>query len=309
MTPEILEYIKAPGLNSSLLGAFADDPIVANSPGEPKTFYQQGKAFERLLQDKATGSDLFGEKFFICEDIKIPESFAEVFKSSKPLTDQFTFTQKGEFHKGKQSLHDVIFRCLTDELYFSGKRRYPVPISEYSQMELAIGRMLKMEIGLFANEFYVLGDLIDGNTLWQFPIYWVANGLKKKALCDIIVLFERRGQGWVLPLDIKFMQSLSSMNMFFRRTNDKYSLQSMHYSEAVNYVEEFEEFYKYPQMPFIVAQKSEPFYVQPFLMDDSSVEYAYSDYCITCERCQKWIDDGRPATGIKPTKRVKIWSN
>ena len=74
-------------------------------------------------------------------------------------------------------------------------------------------------------------------------------------------------------------------------------------------MEEFEEFRKYPQMPFIVAQKSDPFYVQPFMVDDSSLEYAYDDYLRICKECQEWIDGGRKATGIKPTKRVKIWRN
>lgn len=305
---ELIKYFKHPGLNSSLLGAFAEDPLVAIQKSKSKSYFEEGKAFERLFQDKITGSSRFSERFYVCEDIKIPESYIDVFKSSKPLTEFFVFTQKGEFNKQKDSLHEVLYQSLLDELYFSnGVRRYPIPLSDYKAMELSIDRLMNMPIELFNGVEFILKDLIDGNTLFQYPIYWKSGEIEKKALFDMITFFEYDGHGWVLPLDLKFMANLSGMYQMFRRTKDKYCIQSAHYSEGLWFVEEFEGLRIYEQMPFIVATKTDPYYVQPFMMQPDSIDYVLEDYRQLCYDCKKWLDEGKPTTGIKKTAKVKIW--
>jgi hypothetical protein len=309
MDDKLLEYIKAPGLNSSLLGSFADDPLVANAPGQAKSYFEEGKAWERMVQDKATGSNLFDERFFIGDDTPIPEKLAPCIKSKEPLWSFIELTKKNELHKGKENLHCWISQCLND-LFERGtdKRvRYPVSKSVHEQMTKQVDRFLSMEIDLFGGDPIKLSDMIDDRTLWQYPVMWTSGGLKKKALYDMIVFVDYKGGTDVIPLDIKYMESLSRMTMFFRNTKSRYVIQGTHYAEGLNYVEEFEEFGKYPQMPFLVAQKSDPYYVQPIMIEDESLEYCFSEYSKLCYDCQKWIDNGRPATGIKPTKRVRIW--
>jgi len=304
---EMLEYFSHPGLNSTLLGKFADDPLVAVAKTSPKTYFEAGKAMERVFQDRLTGSKLFPEKFFICEDIKIPESFIDVYKSSDPLTSHFTYTKKGEFSKTKESLHDVIFQCLTDELYFGGVKRYPITLSDYLSMQISIDRLLSMEIELFDNEFYKLSELINDRTLWQHPVYWQSNGIKKKALYDMVVFFERKGEAWICPLDLKYVVSLSGMHQSFKNTRSRYILQGFHYFEGLDYVEEFEEFNKYPQMIFIVATKTDPFFVAPFMVSDYSLEDCYSEYTKLAHECDQWIKNGKPVSGIKKTIKKRIW--
>ncbi len=306
---EMIEYFSAPGLNSTLLGAFANDPLYAVQKSAPKSYFESGKAFERTFEDRIMKTNRFGERFFICEDIKIPDSFIDVYKSKEPLESHFKYTKKGEFNKTKASTHEVIFQCLLDRDHFSGIKRYPIPLSEYQSMELCVDRLLNMSIELFEGEEFLLRDLIDENTLFQYPAYWISGGIKKKALYDMVVFFERHGRGWCLPIDLKYMANLKSMNSFFRNTKDKYTLQSMHYAEGLEYIEELEGFIKYPQMPFCVATRQDPYFVQPFIMDEQSIEYAYDDYYAVCSECEKWIQDGKKTTGIKKTKHQKIWRN
>lgn len=306
---QMIEYFRHPGLNSTLLGKFAEDPIVANAKGEAKSYFESGKAFERLFEDRVMGSNRFGERFFICGDIKIPDKFIDVYKT-KNFDGGFTFTKNGEFHKGKSAMHEVVLQCLIHQEFFKEGKKYPIPLEDYKAMQLSIDRMMKMDIELFEGELYNLESLLkDNQCLFQYPVFWVSGGLQKKALYDIIVLFQRGSTGYVCALDLKYMALLNNMDMFFRNTKSKYSIQSAHYAEGLNHVEEFEEFCKVDQMPFVVAQKNPPHYVQAFMMDEDSIDYVKSDYAKLCFDCDQWVQNGRKETGIKPTKRKRIWRN
>lgn len=310
MTPEKLEYIKAEGLSSTLLGNFADDPIFATRKSEPQTYFQDGKAYERIFEDTVKGTDIFAEKFFICPDMKIPDSFINVYYSDKPITSHFVFTKKGELNKKNEALHDVLFECLMDQMYFSGgKKRYPIPISDYNIMKLGVERALNTTIELFPGEEYLVKDLLDERCKFQVPLYWEYAGIKKKALLDILAFFERNGYTYTLAIDLKYIQNLGAMNMFFRNTKSKYTIQSTHYTEALIFQEQFEHLKKYPQMPFLISTKSDPYFTQAFMINEQSLEYCGDDYYQLCIDCDNWLKAGKPVSGIKKTKHVRIWRN
>lgn len=304
------EYISHEGINATSLGNFIDDPYFVGVKKEPKTYFEDGKAFERIFQDIVTGSKLFEERFFIGDDTPIPDNLAEIIKSDKPIYDYIELTKKGELNKTKENLHHWIGLVIDANPDWKNKIvKFPINESHHNQMVDSANRLLDSDVSLFDDFKPKLRDLLDDKTLFQYPIYWESLGIKKKALYDIICFFVYNDHEIVLPLDIKYMANEYSFTSFFRNTKSKYVIQSMHYTEGIWFHDPFWKYEKFNQMPFLVAEKIEPFFVGCHLMDDDSVEYCFGCYQDYVDKYVSWVNKSKPVTRVKQTKRHRIWKS
>ena len=61
------EYRAWPAINYSALADFSESQDHALLVREPKSYFEEGTAFELLIEDMATGSKKFDERFFIAD--------------------------------------------------------------------------------------------------------------------------------------------------------------------------------------------------------------------------------------------------
>ncbi len=58
-------YRAFPGLNYSFLADYRESEEKAAKGTGPKSFFETGKAFESIIEDRATGSTLFADRYFV----------------------------------------------------------------------------------------------------------------------------------------------------------------------------------------------------------------------------------------------------
>ena len=98
------EYRKYPGLNFSSLASFYNkgtySPDHALMSIDFKSYFEFGKMFEALLQDTATGTKTFDERFFQSTvDGNMPDKMIQWIDEKHDLTSYYVYTQKGRFKR------------------------------------------------------------------------------------------------------------------------------------------------------------------------------------------------------------------
>jgi hypothetical protein len=285
------EYRKHPGLNFSNLAAFYNKGIY--SPDHAllkfhyKSYFEYGKMFESMLQDAATGSNEFGKRFYQSKvDGKMPDELIKWIDEKEDLNQFYKFNKDGSKSKTCKTKHAYL-----DEAQLNiGK--IPVSVKDWDLLHRHTENMLKME--------YLdskVSDLLS-SAQWQVPVIFEDyDGLTKKALIDCLVDL---GGSQYLLIDIK---TTANFKQFFWMLKEKYFIQDLHYTKAVNL--------KYgdcEQMVFFVASKEAPFLCSPFMVDYGGIDFkssAIEEYMELCEAYKKWIDGGKKPKGWLPLQTVK----
>ncbi len=275
------EYRADPAFNYSLLAAFRESPDHALMEVPPKTVFEQGKAFERLLQDKTQGTDSFHERYFEFDtEYTMPSELPKWFEDGDDLTEKYVYKNDGDRHGIYKARHAYLDVCLENP----GK--LPIGTKDQKMFEPMIENMLKCEI--FGT---TVKDLLE-RAEWQVPILWETNGIKKKALRDCLIKTPQKK----ITFDIKTSASISQ---FLQMARKKYWIQDMHYTEAGGE--------DAMPMVFLVAPKDEPWLAQPWMQDRESRLVAKIEYEALCERFVKWDAQGRPPQGWKPMGYFKTY--
>jgi len=276
-------YRKYPAMNFSSLAAFYQSPDHALITMESKSYFEFGKMFETLLQDLATGSSTFGDRFFRCDVMgSMPDNLIGVIDSGADLTEQYVWTKAGKLSATYKKKHAFLDVCVENP------GRVPVSLGDWDMLERLTENMLAMEfMGVPAREFLAKAQ-------WQVPITWD----DKKALLDCLV---ELGDEW-LPIDIK---TAFSFGKFSRMLKSKYFIQSLHYTEGVT-----ECFGSSLQMPFFVASKEAPYLCQPWAVDYGGIDdlkAATDTYKKLCRDYKAWDSGGRKVKGWLPVRSCKLW--
>jgi len=268
------EYRADPAFNYSLLAAFNDSQDHALMKIPPKTVFEQGKAFERLLQDRIQGTDYFHERYFDCDvEGDMPKDMPLWFENGDDLTKKYVYKDNGDRHGTYKTRHAYLDVCLKNP----GK--LPVGIKDRKMFGQMINNMLNCELfGTTVKEILTEAE-------WQVPIFWETNGIKKKALKDCQIKTPQKK----ITLDIK---TAATIAQFLQMARKKYWIQDIHYTEddGENAI----------PLVFLVAPKDEPWLAQPWMQDKESRQIAKIEYEALCDRFAKWDEAGRPAQGWKP---------
>lgn len=290
MQTEEEKYRAAPGLNYSLLADYADSPDRALMPREPKGYFEVGKVFETVFQDEIEGTNQFAETWFVA-DLKgaIPDKIVKWFDEVTDLATCFTYNKDGFTRSGTQkNVHAWLDACLE----YPGKR--PVSQTMMKEIKAMVSNMLKMEI--------MGAPLVDilQNCQFQVPLYSEQNGIKKKALFDIVAQVNMGGQPTMICFDIKTAANLGKFRQSFK---SRYIWQHAHYLSVAkaNYKN------VYNKMVFLVASKEKPYIAKPFEIADKSMGYVEEKYDDLCLQFDQWDKGGRPAKGWLPMEQLTVW--
>jgi hypothetical protein len=287
------EYRKYPGLNFSSLASFYNkgtySPDHALMSIDFKSYFEFGKMFEALLQDTATGTKTFDERFFQSTvDGNMPDKMIQWIDEKHDLTSYYVYTKKGDLSGTYKTRHAFLDEALENP----GK--IPVSTGDWEMLHTLTDRMMNMKYS-----DALVGDLL-ANAEFQVPIAWESSidGLRKKALLDCIVQIGDE----FYPFDIK---TTAAFKQFGYMLSDKYWVQEIHYTEGVNEV-----FGTCMTMPFLVASKEAPYLCQPWECDYGDIDkktIAHEEYHNLCQAYIDWLSDGRNPIGWLPLTKKPIF--
>jgi len=285
------EYRKYPALNFSSLAAFYNkgvfSPDHALMKMEYKSYFEYGKMFENMLQDAVSGTNEFEKRFFQTEVAgKMPDEMISWIDNEDDLEQYYKINKDGSRSKTCRVKHAFLDEAMNNP----GK--IPVSIKDWDMLQRHTENMLRM---------YYLDTKVEDmltDAKWQVPIVFTDyDDLEKKALVDCLV--DLGGNQFII-VDIK---TTANFKQFFWMTKDKYFIQDLHYTKAVNI--------KYgdcENMVFLVASKEAPYLCSPFVVDYGGIDFksaANNEYMDLCEAYSKWDKAGRKPKGWLPVQTVK----
>lgn len=286
------EYRKLPAQNYSSLADFneSQDHALIVKPG--KSYFEEGTAFELLIEDRAKGSNKFAERFFLADAPgDMPDDLAGWIDNKEDLRMKYRLKNDGERNNQSKRLHAWLDECQ--------KHLGKMPMGT-DQVEM---------LGKMVNNFMAMKPLEDigvEETLeqilpiahFQVPIVWYVGKMRKKALIDCMVVTDTA----VYVGDIK---TAANIKKFFQMARERYWLQEVHYTSGLGRL--------YPgkdiHWRFLIAPKAEPWVAEPSCMDKTSTDMAWGRYSALCEDYQEWLDDGRPPKGWKSLETFKVYFN
>lgn len=307
------EYLKAPGLSSSNLMRFHDNPDSLFLPQEPKGYYELGHAFEDMIQDRFTGSQLFDENYYVpdltrydCDIIKsnMPARIYEIIEAGDYDLKDKEFRnkpKKGEKIGALSATYKVLHRYLTEAEFRRGK---PISKDDYLMLRFMYNNFLKMQIWGLG-----ISDILK-KASFQVSVFWEQDGIQKKCRYDIVnaVLIDNKVQ--LVAFDIKTNAAFPQFITKFKRD---YWIQDRHYCEGLEkYVEEInfknkgknlEPLYSFPAMVFLVSVKKEPYTAQPFHLRENYLLEANMAYYDLVQSYQSWDHKLR---GYKDLQQIGI---
>jgi len=286
------EYRKLPAQNYSSLADFNESQDHALMIKAGKSYFEEGTAFELLIEDRAKGTAKFAERFFLADaEGAMPDDLASWIDRKEDLSMKYRLKNDGGRNKQSKRLHSWLDACALEP----GKM--PMGTDQMTMLGKMVDNFMAME---------PLGDIGVKETLeeilpvahFQVPIVWYVGKMRKKALIDCMVETDTA----VYVFDIK---TSADMKRFQWMTKDRYWVQETHYSSGLGRL--------YPgkdiHWRFIVSSKAEPWLSQPFCLDKTSTDMAWGRYSELCEDYQDWLDDGKPRKGWKGLQTVKIYFN
>ncbi len=233
-----MNYHDKPGLNYSTLRKFDESPDHCLMEIGDKPYFVFGRAFEDLIQDKITGSNMF-DKYVITELRNMPQKLMDVMGLDTVLktdiADLRIFNKDGSLSKSHKNLHDWLDLVITNKLdatYLS--------IEDYDKIQ----RMTDNMLTCVYNGYQINELLIDAE--WQKELFWTETITDKKAKIDCYL--DHR------IFDIKTTANLRKAVSDIRY---RYWIQDVHYCEGSSFMDN-----PVVNMPFLFASKEEPYICQ-----------------------------------------------
>jgi hypothetical protein len=298
----IREYFDTTALSSGNLADFSIAPDMVLLDKEDKPCFAEGRAFELMIEDRAKGSSLFGESFFV-SDIEgaVPNNLLK-WIADDDLDDHYVYTKSGDLSKTHSARHQWLDACKAN----SG--RTPLSKDTYEQLKTMIDNVWKAEANILdvaTKEYHRVkaGTLLEHGS-FQVPYYWEYQGHKKKALFDVISFMNFNGSVQAIHIDIKKTANYHQFKNFFR---NKYWVQDRHYTEGMLHLAEEKKILSEPFMLFLSASMEKPNLAQCFRLDDESIEYADDVYSILCDDYAEWEKQGKQPRGWREQEAIRIY--
>lgn len=285
------EYRDWPGVNYSALARFNESQDHALMEWKAKSYFEEGTAFELLIQDRAQGSNLFGERFFIADAPgEMPSGLAGWIENGERLGGRYRRNKDGTLNQGSKRLHAWIDECRRN------KGKMPIGRDRIKILNTMVDNFMCMQPFANFGEFSTMEEVLK-IAEFQVPIVWYLGKVRKKALIDVLIIT----QNIIFAFDIKSTADLSRFSWMLK---DKYWIQEAHYCAGLGQI--------FPDKQiiwlFLASSKAEPWISQPFRVDEFSMSdsglQAYYDLCV---KYQAWIDEGKPSKGWKELKSVRVF--
>lgn len=248
-------YFERQGLNSGTLRKFNKSPDHCLMQTTDKPYFVFGRAFEDLLQDKITGSNLFS-KYMTVELGEMPKAIFEIVSQLKKqkltiveiiknLSACYIYNKDGITRNRQKATYHAWLDLITEH----GTDKEFLPIPDYDAIQKMSDNMLTCEY-----EGIEIQELLK-DAAWQKEIYWSSDMTDKKAKIDCSL------DGMIF--DVK---TTANLNKVIGDIRFDYWIQDRHYTEGAilsgNDVN---------RMPFLVASKEEPYLCQPIQIAEESL--------------------------------------
>jgi len=285
------EYRSWPAINYSSLSKFNESQDHALMDWPSKSYFEEGSAFELLIEDRAKGTKKFAERFFLADAPgAMPEDLAGWIEGEENLETKYRLKKDGSLNMQSKRLHGWLDACRDNPGM--------MPMGK-DQMEM---------LNKMVDNFMLCKPLLDmgsENTLaeilphcdFQVPVLWYAGKMRKKALLDC--LFETTERIYIF--DIKTAADL---------TRYPYALKDYGWIQEVHYTAGMKSIFPDKEIVwrFLVSSKAEPWLAQPFQVDPYSISSGGMEaYYDLCKRYQAWIDEGKQPKGWKELEKVRIF--
>ena len=283
------EYRSWPAINYSSLADFNESQDHALMERKAKSYFEEGTAFELLVEDVVKGSTKFSGRFFIADAPgAMPDALAEWIESGENLNSKYRLNQDGGRNNKSKRLHAWLDECRANP----GKM--PMGTDQIAMLNLMADNFLKMQP--FQGSGNTLSEILP-LAFFQVPIVWYIDKARKKALIDCMIETNKT----IYAFDIK---TAAEIGRFVWMLKKKYWIQEAHYTEGLQAI--------FPDKKivwrFLASSKAEPNISQPFCVDPVCLsEYGRDAYFYLCERYQAWVDEGKPPKGWKELESVNIF--
>ena len=286
----VKEYRSWPAINYSALADFYESQDHALMERPAKSYFEEGTAFELMIEDSAKGTKKFDERFFVADAPgTMPEGLAEWIERGESLSDKYRYNKDGTLNKQSKRLHAWLDECQRNP----GKM--PMGKDRFEMLEKMVNNFMLMQPFVDVGTENTLSEIL-GIAHFQVPIVWYVGKLRKKALVDCMIETEER----IYAFDIK---TAADIKRFVWMLKDKYWIQDCHYSAGLGTVFPGKEIV----WRFLVASKAAPYISQTFKISEGSYDSTRGKYFELCTQYQEWIDDGKPPRGWKDLKTVPIF--
>ena len=295
------DYRKLPAINYSSLADFNESQDHALMEKPARSYFEEGRAFELLIEDRAKDTAKFGERFFLANAPgAMPEDLAGWIENKEDLDSKYTWNapdkKTGEVRLSLR--HERKHKWLDECQDNPGKM--PMGTDQMAMLNKMVDNFMKMQP--FKDTESTLAEILP-IAFFQVPIIWYVRSrpgkslMRKKALIDCLV----ETNTTIYVFDIK---TTAAIKKFIRDLRDYIWIQEMQYTEGLKAI--------FPRKEivwrFLVSPKAKPYVAQPFCIDPICKErYAMDAYFYLCERYQNWIDEGRPPKGWKELEKVEVF--
>lgn len=284
------EYRQWPAISYSNLADFFISQDHALMHKTAKSYFEEGTAFELLVEDRAKDTHKFEERFFIANALgAMPDDLAGWIEKKENLTEKYRLKKDGERNNQSKRLHSWLDECLKNP----GKM--PMGVEQMQMLNKMVDNFMKMQPLIDVGVQDTLENILPLAD-FQVPIIWYVGKQRRKALIDI--LFQTNSA--IYAFDTK---TAADMKRFSWMCKDRYWIQEVHYSSGLMRVFKGKDFI----WRFLVSSKAEPWISQPFCIDRANQDNVWERYSELCTEYQEWVDNKRPAKGWKALEAVKIY--
>lgn len=288
------EYRKWSAINYSSLADFNESQDHALMEKPARSYFEEGNAFELLVEDRAKGTAKFSKRFFLANAPgAMPDDLAAWIDGEEDLDSKYKYNLDGGRNKQCERKHAWLDECRDNP----GKM--PMGTDQIAKLNKMVDNFMKMQP--FKDTKSTLAEILP-HASFQVPLVWYLRSrtgsiMRKKALIDCMVETDTT----IYVFDIK---TAAEIKRFLWMLKEKYWIQEMHYTEALKAI--FQE--KSIVWRFLVSPKAEPYVAQPFCVDPICKDrYAVDAYSLLCERYQEWLAEGRPPKGWKHLEEVEVF--
>ncbi len=279
------------GIHYSGLSRFAESQDHALIDWPAKSYFEEGTAFELLIEDRAKGTAKFAERFFLADAPgAMPEDLAGWIDRKEDLETKYRL--KKDLTRNNQSarLHAWLDACRDHP------GQMPMGKDQMEMLNKMVDNFMLMQPLTDMGSENALAEILP-HCDFQVPIIWYVGKVRKKALLDCLMITDPSVYVW----DIKTAADLERYHWALK----KYGwIQECHYTAGLKSIFPDKEIV----WRFLVSSKAEPWLSQPFQVDPHTMqEYAMNAYYDLCERYQAWVDAGRLPKGWKELESVKIF--
>jgi hypothetical protein len=309
------KYFDSPAIGSSLLANFMKGQDHALKEVQPTGFMEEGRIFEDLIQEKATGEDIFGKKYFSSDMDLSPDSAAwkkllPIFEDNSNIVDDIenAYVWKNPDKYGKVELnctHKKLHRAL-DQIKAHNYRRL-VPESTWTRFKAMLENFQLAEFKHpdWPNGINLFQMLCGPGVKFQKTHFWTSeSGAYCRMKSDIEFFWQNEGVNCALIADLKLTANWPT---FLQNWRNNYIWQSKHYLEGFRKYCLDNEIWPPNEIWYFVQESTYPYLLHSIALSHDDLAFIDQEYEEGLINCQRWIDAGKPKKGYVETCFVNRW--